>query len=403
MEEKYTEQERAAIDIWNGFASAKKITKTQIEAFAQLDDTSSKFLQKYISEQMIPGLDEHDQVHCTKVMEQMAAIIERLIAGQKELLAQGRDADIDNKKQPNLNSIAKKVKKFIIPANKLHNRLPDLYVTIDQWNNSKMCEVGNGNVDTKVMIFFDETKVTITGDKYMAAYDKAVYNAVISLYQAGNEYITPKMVYRTMSGRTDGEAVNENSLKKVANSLNKARFTNVHIDYTDEAKMYNKNIEKTVYEGYLLNAEKIMVKAGGQDEVEAYKIIRKPILYEYAQISGQIYSVEMKLLNTSNRNLRSTDENIVIREYLIRQIEWMKSPKGERNQHIKYSPIFTELEIKEPTTKKFFDIRKNIKAILDEWVKQDYIVDFEEYKDKNKYEGVKILNQKRLKVEKCQN
>jgi hypothetical protein len=168
----------------------------------------------------------------------------------------------------------------------------------------------------------------------------------------------------------------------------------VTIDYTEEAKLYNKKIQKTTYQGYLLAATKITVKISGQEH-EAYKLLDKPILYEYAQISGQIITVPPKLLQTKEA-VRSTDEVIVIRGYLLRQIEWIKNGNIGRNENITYKGIYDELEI----TRDFYDegmykkkthmTRSHVKSILDEWKGQEYIKNYMEYKEGNMIKGVTV-------------
>jgi hypothetical protein len=177
-----------------------------------------------------------------------------------------------NNDKINLNFAAKKVKKYIVPVNKVHNNLNRVYQDIDAWNNNEMIRVDVGNnVTTKIMIYINENQIQVTGKQQVTAYDRAVHNAVISLYESGNEYITPLMVYRTMSGRTDGESASNTSLIAVSNSLDKQMVTMVKIDCGDEAKMHNK-IVGPVIEGNMLHAIKVTVSAGGQQK-QAYQSV----------------------------------------------------------------------------------------------------------------------------------
>ena len=95
--------------------------------------------------------------------------------------------------------------------------------------------------------------------------------------------------------------------------------------------------------------------------------------------------------------VRSTDEVIIIRGYLLRQIEWRRSAKTNRSDNITYQGIYNELEISKiiyadtAYKNKTRTIRSHIKAILDEWKEQGYIIDYAEWKDGNKITGVKIM------------
>ena len=291
-----------------------------------------------------------------------------------------------------LNSVIPK--NHIKPNNKLANTITKSLVEESEIDLIISDRKAKKEVTTKVMLNYDNKNVQFESPLKFTAYDREVYDGVITLYEAGNNIITPVIVYRAMNGLTDTEYVSEKAVEEVKKSLDKSSRIRTIIDYTDEAKMYNKNIEKTVYEGYLLATDKLIVKVSGIEQ-EAYKLLRSPILYEYAQISGQIISVPINLLNTKD-TVNSTDDVIVIRGYLLRQIEWMKSEKSNRSKNVTYQGIYDELGISkmdleekayENKTKK---IRNHVKSILNSWQAQNYIKSFEEYKDGRQLKGAKI-------------
>jgi len=293
-----------------------------------------------------------------------------------------------------LNSVIPK--KHVKPNNKLANTIADDNI-IDDGAFRLVVSPKNAKkeVTTKVMLAYDNKKIELydKNRKYMP-YDREVYDGVVTLFAAGNDTITPAMVYRAMNGLTETEYIKPETLEKVRDSLDKSMRIYTVIDYTEEAKMYNKKIDKTTYEGYLLAGEKITVKINGESH-EAYKIFN-PILYKYAQVSGQIISVPIKVLQTKNA-VRSTDEVIVIRGYLLRQIEWMRNTKTTRSDVITYQAIYDELDIpKDIFNAKAYEnktrlIRNHTKAVLDEWQDQAYIVQYGEIKDGNKLLGIKMM------------
>ena len=284
-------------------------------------------------------------------------------------------------------------KKHVKPNNKLSNKITKDIVDEGEFDLIISGRKAKKEVTTKVMLEYDNKYLDFSGQKY-TPYDREVYDGVVTLYAAGNNIVTPAMVYRAMNGLTETEYIKPETLEKVKESLDKSRYLRIIIDYTEEAKLYNKDIKKTKYEGYVLAANKITVNLNGQEH-EAYKLLDKPILYEYAQISGQIISVPMKLLQTKDA-VRSTDEVIVIRGYLLRQIEWIKNDKSNRSDNIAYQSIYNELKIlkfdlgeqayKDKTKK----IRNHVKAVLDEWVEEGYILKYAEYKEGRTIIGVTI-------------
>ncbi len=243
---------------------------------------------------------------------------------------------------------------------------------------------------TKAILTFGDDKAVITAarQKY-TPYDSAVYSGVITLYEAENNVVTPAMVYRAMNGLTDSEYVNPSTLAKVAKSIEKNRKSQLAIDFTEEAQQYMRNYEepgrdfKTTYEGNLLVADKITVKNNGVEQT-AYKILRKPILYEYAETVGQVISVPIHLLQTKG-SVRSTEDVIVLREYLLRQIENYRRRHRSGSFTLSYKDIYSVCGVSSETHKnlkdKYKKIRSHTEALLGEWQRLDYIKSFESKRD----------------------
>jgi len=277
---------------------------------------------------------------------------------------------------------------FYISNNKLANEMIKDFVNKGNRELVVMKTPKMGEVVTYNSLTYEGENISITGRHEFTAYDRTVHNAVCSLFVAGNDVISPSMVYRTMNGMSESEYISPQAIKTITNSLDKSRFMRLKINFTKEAQARNLNIEEAEKEDYLLNATKVKVKSGGIT-LEAYKINKIPMLYQYAQHTKQILSVPLKLLDTKKAT-RNTEEIIPIKEYLVRRIEIMKYTKGMSNK-ILYETIFEEVGIENPSRDKSFDLRKGIKAILELWKNEKYIKDFEEYKEKNSFKGIKIV------------
>lgn len=288
------------------------------------------------------------------------------------------------KKKNKLNAIIPQ--NYLIPNTKVSNKLKNI-------KNDGEFDVLVSNkkeVLTTISINFNNKNLDLP--KNITAYDRTVLNATVSLFEAGNKEFTAAMVYRCMNGLTQNEKVSPQCIGAVTKSLDKARQLFCTIDFTNEAKAWKKDVDKFIIEDNILNTEKITISVSG-NEVIGYRFNNKPILYRYAQISKQIISIPSKLLNTKSV-IRSTDEVIVLREYLIRQIEIMKHTK--RNNRILYETIFEELEI--DTNKKYQylldktkKIRDAVKKLLEHWKNESYIKDFKEYKKGKRFEGIEIF------------
>lgn len=281
-----------------------------------------------------------------------------------------------------------------IPKNFLiHNNINKIAFTGTTFNVNVGTE--KKQIHTKVLIDYKDKNIKLPSN--FTTYDKVVFDAIITLYEAGNNIFTADMVFRCMNGLTNKEKPTPQQKGAVTKSIEKMRFMHCEIDYTEEAnarlRFQNKEeLSRFKIEGYFLNADKITIAAGGKP-VEAYFINKKPILYEYAQFNKQIINVPLQLLNTK-QVVSSTDEIIVIREYLISRIESAKN--GYLSNKITYEAIFEQVNLvnsnkDETSKKKITRLKKSIKKILEWWKTEKYIKDYKEYKENRAIKGIEII------------
>jgi len=306
-------------------------------------------------------------------------------------------ADAIERKFPaeSMNILEKEILKSIIPKtfyivnNKLANEMTKDFVDQGQIDLLVMDSPKLGEILTYVFLNYEGSDISITGKYHFGAYDRALHNAVCSLWAAGNNIVTPAMVYRTVNGMTEQEKVSKQALETVFQSLYNSRFLKLIADYTEEAKARGiKGVDKFKIDSYLLPAEVITVESGGH-EVQAFKILKTPPLYEYAQITGQIIGVPMSLLDTREAT-RNTEDIIPIREYVLRRIETMQK-NGKMRNRIRYDTIFDNVGIAITSRVQKERLREYISSILELWKTRDnYIKDFREYKEGNAFVGVEI-------------
>lgn len=248
----------------------------------------------------------------------------------------------------------------------------------------------------------EDPNVKIASEQKYTAYDRAVLNGICTLWEAGNTAFTAAMVYRAMngmSGTEDGGArVSPQAVGAVTKSIEKQRRAWLYIDCTEQASRYT-GLKKTVYDEAMLSVKGVDMTAQNGARVKAYAFInpnRPPLLYEYSRSLNQVIDIPPLLLNTSAA-IRTTEEVIVIREYLIRRIEGMKNRNNSLiRDRIAYSAIYEVLGIdpdrltgdaKKNTPRR---VRKNTTALLEHYQKQGYISGFSDYKKGKTVEGVEI-------------
>ena len=237
----------------------------------------------------------------------------------------------------------------------------------------------------------------------MDGYDVQIMNAISSLYQYSmNErpgepvILTPQSIWACMNGGK-GRA-REPQLARLARSLDKWRLTYCTLDITNEiAKHRLKNIPdgsrlvSGKYEGFLLHADKITFKTEKNNIIEGYRILSEPIIFEYNRVHGQIYTVPIELLDTSDK-VNNTEDVIAFRGYLVQRIEAMR--RGDLdNDVIRLETIYQEAGIEPPELrirgKRYQDPRRELRkqakkdrdkiaGILESFKGKGYILGYEE-------------------------
>lgn len=247
------------------------------------------------------------------------------------------------------------------------------------------------DIITTVILNYEGNALRLSDEENWTAYDRAVHNAVVSLWEAGNRKFTPEMVYRAMNGLNGNIFISPTALQKVEKSIDKSMSITVYIDCGEVAKAYGGN-SKGKLQAKLLEVRKAILQTENGTKKVGYVFISerfKPILYEYSQMTKQILSVTPNLLQTK-KALNTTDETIVIREYLLRRIEEMKSPRNTISYKIKFNSIMELLQLKEITKKKKQKIKDQIAKLLQYYKEIEYITDYNEYKTGRVIEGVEI-------------
>lgn len=283
-----------------------------------------------------------------------------------------------------------------------------------------------------VSLTYEGTEGQLT--KKLTAFDCAVYNAVATRFYYWKKenlqqplYITPQEIWRTMNGKNSrdgkanpGKAQNE----KICRSLDKMRYTGFTMDLREEIEKHKLYIDDERIQGgqintYLLNCDKVTFTTEKGRTVTGYRISNEPILYTYNRAKNHIIYVPYEMLDTS-KNIGDTENVTEFRNYLLLQIQLMKSAEDgsnrfKRNNIILLETIYRDTGIQTPeerakTTAFTSDsarltyIRKTRKAdrqkiegLLDAWTAKGWIkgyavlnVNNEPVKEKQQAKGYRI-------------
>lgn len=270
--------------------------------------------------------------------------------------------------------------------------------------------------------------VDLTADENLALsnpnitqYDMAIMDAVYTLLVNGATTFTPEMVVRIMSGNFDQD-VTRQKYEAVTTSLRKLSMIRITIDCTNELRTRKKICagDTARLTSYLMPLREIDIQsANHQTIMHGYQLIEKPVLYTYAEMINQIINIPTELLEISNssgsRHLSDTDEVIVIKRALIRRIALLKNAKNHMANHtIRYEYYASTIDsetgflVNSETgflatlgfnksnysqwKKKRSSLHRIITTILDDFIKEKYIAEYEVIKQgPQKVVGVKII------------
>ncbi|MEE0986731.1 MAG: hypothetical protein U0L03_04320 [Succinivibrionaceae bacterium] len=304
-------------------------------------------------------------------------LIEELKKFQNELLAKR-------------NIKTKAPKQWITPIDKVSNKSFDGEGTLYEENEVEV-DIGRSKSGKKILTLarldYSDKSIQISGKKELTQYDREVHDALVTLYiDGGNEYITPQMIYKAMTGNPEAKLAPKQQ-EAISNSLNKLMYSRLIIkDSKEECKAYC--FDKFTYEGAVIQGEKATVKVNGVI-VEVYHLLREPALYSYANLKNQICRLDIQLLNSPvNKN----GENITLQGYLLRRINGIK--RSKLSPTILYNTIYEQLDIQASSDgalrKKKLKVRNTVKKILDYLKAHDFIKSHTENSHGHEVTGITI-------------
>ena len=233
--------------------------------------------------------------------------------------------------------------------------------------------------------------LTVEGVGHLDAFDAEILMHCESIYEAGNKKFTLNMLASQMAGGRKIEATPDFK-KAVFKSLMRLRLTNITINAESEFDAgFNK---EKIFSGVVLpnKYESGAIIFNGREVVDEFiTVLDSSPLFKYADSKNQISRPPVNMLDVG---MSLTRENVLLVHYLTRRIVDMQNSDERRGKYIiRYDSIFEYLKIEEASEKKsaaqmFMNkkakIRKNVRAILNDWKQKGIIKDFEELDEDDK-------------------
>jgi hypothetical protein len=301
-----------------------------------------------------------------------------------------------------MNVFTQKVEKFLMPTSKIENALFDRRKNDAFYDNSLVIVKTGGSKTTPVEVLVSvdyhglrEQGKDITESQRLTAYDKEIHNAVISLYNAGNQYLSPNIIHNVLSGNKEYEGGSRKSLtvngrQEVLTSLSKMMETSIEIDARKEGRAFTG--EEYQYSGKLLPSCFVNgVSLNNNPVKHCLHLLSSPPLLEYSKVRRQLTSVDVYLLGV----LTTRVIHVVVKNYLLRELLWMKHSK-ERKRVIRYDTLQEYIGSvssgsKDDITHRRQRLRANVIRCLNYWVSQDFIKGYREEKERNIFSKVVLI------------
>ena len=203
----------------------------------------------------------------------------------------------------------------------------------------------------------------LTASRPLTAYDKRVFIAVANLVEQGQNIITTAQIYKAMGYKT---RPNNKDRSKLLNSLDFLSTIKIHIDNSEEAKLYN--YERIKGSFYLLATEYIEgYKANGHIIEDAIHVIKYPDLFAFSKKRGQITKIPVSLLDSP---ISKTEANLQLEDYMFRRISRMRA-NPSITKRIKLETICTNCNITAKMQKS--RLPGKIETLLDHYKANNYI------------------------------
>ena len=272
-------------------------------------------------------------------------------------------------------------------SNNLHNLENNTEVEIVKTGGKKKKKLQQSMM--KVLVKNGEMETS----KILEPFDKVVLQSIYSLIQK-NQFFDVQMLKEEMTGNKNRHRGNIDT--EIENSLNKLRTTLIKIEIPEELQeTMETRFERVGIEDTILPIRRLYVVKGGHEK-SVFGFTSNSIYFDYAKAKGQLISKDTKLLQGGIGN--ATKETIILTDYITTRIEDMKYQKEKNHsnnyiEEIKFETIFSliltdkDFQMKpDSLLKKKKRYIEQIKTILQTYINEKYIKNYEEYS-----EGIRIF------------
>ena len=344
------------------------------------DLISGRFYMRYDTK------DEKDKAELIKALAKMNYRIEKDDISTGELIAVNDDivsVALNTNEKKNLPAVRSiHAKKYISPRDRFTRSIFGLIDDIDleYLTNPELVKIktdDKGKIFISANVRFEDLPEKMQS-RLVDRFNRAVCDSITSLILAGNEYISPEHIAYSLGGYSSKRRIfTPEFIEQIKESVKILSHTWCKIDASEEAKAKGYNFTEFKFNGILAPIDELELVLMNGKRVNAYRVLREPILYRYAKQKNQVLTLDIDLLALPE-HVNMTRENIILQRYLLEEIEKMKNSIAKRSRVMLYSTIFEVLGAQELSRIEKKRIRDIVKKFLDNWVNLAYIKGYKE-------------------------
>lgn len=293
----------------------------------------------------------------------------------------------------------KKIKEFVVPIDKLSSVLFDT----DKEGIDGIVE--NRLLDILTPFSLKLLKDNNGNDIPLDPIDKLIISAAISEQLAGNDVITFSRLFHDIGG---GDKLKFAPIVQATliDRISKLRRTEISVDLTALLANFKNYAEtlgvnpnsngKIILTGAILPTESITAVINGRIIEGTIHFLSSPIIFIIASMKNQIVRFNPNLLDAP---IKTTEQTLKLKFYLLERILKIKGsndPKRNKrvrklNNSILFETIYRQCGLADATKRQKQEARKNITQILDHFVSQHFIKNYEIIKQDASFYSISIL------------
>lgn len=291
-----------------------------------------------------------------------------------------KTADVEKGKLPTIAQIYK-AKQAIVTTDQLSKDFFKAQFLPDQMRPLTLKGGKKGEIvaQTYVTINYDglENLKIFNANNSIEGFDRDVFNALCSLIEVGNEYLTEDMIYRAMRGYKVTGQISDAQRADIINSIRKLSVLRVAINTTAANDLYPDLAELSA-ESAMLDIDIVTCKYRDTTVENMIRVKEAPLMLRYAKALNQLDRRPIEYLSCP---ISGTKENIELQGFLYRRIILASSQKHLPNlRTIPVDRILEAIGVSKDTHKQFRVKKSRVLAtvvkILDYWKDTKFITDY---------------------------